>query len=184
MDNGVNESDQPPEEVEPGVSGDYVRALNKSCFKDSNILRRASGFIEAGLFEQGVTATEQSLVERGVKFEFVSKETDVVGTELQDDGSAIFRLSAGFADKPACRQLYTLLNRNMSLVLRRSNVREDPKYKQQILDMDKAYIAALRRAAKQTSDSVQKEIMLREAFNLGFDVWGKQDYLKKSRSLN
>ena len=66
-------------------------------------------------------------------------------------------LEDDFKDQHPARRLWSLVHRNMSLILQRSGKREDPSFTEKLLGMDIAYAEAARLGAQRISDVVERK---------------------------
>ena len=96
--------------------GKYVEELERSPFNNSRILRTAAFYIEGGRFAEGSDVIQAELVKRGVGFEYVSHGTSRRGTRVEN-GHEIMILEDDFKDQTPVKKLWSLLHRNMSLIL-------------------------------------------------------------------
>jgi len=98
---------------------------------------------------------QAELVKRGIGFEYVPKGTNRRGTRVEN-GHEVMILDDDFKDQPPAKKLWALLHRNMSLILQRGGKREDPKFMNQLLELDINYVEAARLGAKKMTDASER----------------------------
>ena len=144
------------------ASGEYLRKLETSPFKESRILRTAAGLVESGRFRQAAEETIVALARRGIGFEYLPKGHYSRGTKVRDGHESLV-LDEDFSNFTPVRKLSSLLHRNMSLILQRRNMRGDLTSLRELLKMDVALAEAVRLGTAKVIDINEKEIALKEA---------------------
>ena len=136
--------------------GEYAAKIEGSPFNQSRILKTAAFYVESGRFAEGAEIIQAELVKRGVGFEYVPKHTVRRGTRVED-GRETMILEDDFKDQHPARRLWSLVHRNMSLILQRSGKREDPSFTEKLLGMDIAYADAARLGAQRIQDGAERK---------------------------
>jgi len=150
-----NESFKPLITEKVAFPGEFVKRLEESPFNNSRILRTAASYIESGRFIEGTDEIQAELVKRGVGFEYVPHGTSRRGTRVENSRETMI-LDDDFKDQPPAKKLWSLLHRNMSLILQRSGKWEDRNFMRQLLNMDIAYAKAARLGATRVTDALER----------------------------
>ena len=137
--------------------GDYESSINASCFRSSRLMRAAAEYIESGKFEEGLQLTLDGIKKRGIQLARIPQQEMMKGTE-RPDGKTVMVLPDYFETQHPAKKLWSLLHRNMSLILQRMGKRDDPQFMKQLFDMDIAYAQSLRLGATNIPNDQRKVV--------------------------
>lgn len=161
-DAGTESGYTPLLEQKVAKPGDFQRHLERSIFRESQMLPGVGAFVEAGQFSQGVDFVLRELAKRQVKIQVMPSDYDGRWTRVENGQNTIL-LKSDFKNFHPSKQLHSLIHRHMSLILQGYGKREDGEAMRDLLQTDVSYSESARLGARRIADPIEKGRVLEVA---------------------